>query len=138
MNDKATHKYDDIIHLPHPVSKRHPQMPLSNRAAQFAPFAALTGHEAAIQETARPTEPFIELGEDRKAQLNEQLQKLREKAAQQPEIIATYFQPDARKSGGAYVTVCGHVKTIDEYKRRLLLTDETVLPIEYLFSISEM
>ena len=116
-------------------------MSLQNRAAQFSPFAALTGHGAAIQETARLTDSFIELEEDRKAQLDEQLRHLRETLdqqppGQQPEIEATYFQPDARKSGGAYVTVHGHVKKIDEYKRQILFTDGTVLPIEYLFSIS--
>ena len=84
MNTQNSHKYDDIIHLPHHVSKNHPQMPPMNRAAQFMPFAALTGHEAAIQETARLTDSFAELDEDRKAQLNQQLLMIREHLARFP------------------------------------------------------
>ena len=91
MNEKDTHKYDDIIHLPHHVSARHPQMSLMNRAAQFSPFAALTGHGAAIQETARLTDSFVELEEDQKEQLDEQLLKLREEPARNPEVEAVYF-----------------------------------------------
>lgn len=132
------HKYDDIINLPHHVSTRHPQMPLADRAAQFSPFAALTGHEAAILETARLTDTFVELDEDRKAELNEQLQLLRETQSQKPEIEVTCFQPDPKKSGGAYMTIRGRVKKIDEYNRQLLLTDGTVLPMKYLYSIERL
>ena len=94
------HKYDDIIHLPHHVSKRHPQMSLQNRAAQFSPFAALTGHEDAIRETARQTDSFAELDEDRKELLNRQLQFIKAMLAQKPECEITYFQPDQKKDGG--------------------------------------
>ncbi len=135
MNEKDTHKYDDIIHLPHHVSSKHPRMSLMNRAAQFSPFAALTGHSAAIQETARLTDAFIELNEDQKEQLDEQLQKLRGELSRNPEAEITYFQPDQRKSGGTYVTVRGTVKKIDEYRRRILLMDGTMIPMEMLFSI---
>ena len=135
MNCGNRQNYDDIIQLPHHVSTRHPQMPLADRAAQFSPFAALTGHEAAIQETARLTDTFIELDEDRKEQINEQLQLLRENQSQKPEIKVTYFQPDIRKDGGAYVTVCGRVRRIDEYGHQMLLTDGTVLAMERIFSI---
>lgn len=128
-------QYDDIIHLPHHVSTRHPQMALQDRAAQFSPFSALTGHEEAISETARLTDMFIELDEDRKAQLNEQLWLLRENLHRKPEIAITYFQPDDKKNGGAYVTVSGRVKKIDEYSRRVIFTDGTVLPMEHIFSI---
>lgn len=130
------HKYDDIIRLPHHVSARHPQMALADRAAQFSPFAALTGHEEAIQETARLTEDFIELDEDRKEQLNEQLLLLKEGQSRNPEIEVTYFRPDDRKDGGAYVTVRGRLKRIDEYGRQLLFTDGTAVSLERLFSVS--
>lgn len=135
MSLKDEHRYDDIINLPHHVSKKHPPMSLLNRAAQFSPFAALTGHSEAVQETARLTDSFIELGEDRKRQLDEQLQRIRENLEREPEIEAVYFQPDDKKDGGAYVTVCGRVKRISEYERRIIFTDGTSLPIDYLFSI---
>ena len=96
MNNQNKHLYDDIINLPHHVSKRHPQMSPMNRAAQFSPFAALTGHDAAIQETARQTDSFTELDEDRKRQLNEQLWFIMENLKQKPECEITYFQPDIR------------------------------------------
>lgn len=136
MNRQSSHNYDDIIHLPHHVSKKHPQMPLLNRAAQFSPYAALTGHEEAIRETARRTDSFAELTEDRKAQLNEQLLLIRENLAQRPECEITCFQPDAKKSGGAYVTVRGRIKKIEENTRQIVFTDGTALPMEYLFSIA--
>lgn len=132
------HQYDDIIDLPHPVSQRHPQMPLADRAAQFSPFAALTGHEAAIRETARLTEPFAELDEDRKRELDEQLQMIKEDCSRTPEIEATYFQPDLKKSGGIYRTIRGRVKKIDEYNRRMLLVDGTEIPLETLYSIQRL
>ena len=135
MNYQNDSRYDDIIHLPHHVSQNHPPMSLANRAAQFSPFAALTGHDAAIQETARLTAEFLELEEDRKAQLDEQLRLIMENLAQKPEVETTYYQPDERKSGGAYVTVQGKVKKVDEYNRRILLTDGTALPLDALYSI---
>lgn len=132
------HKYDDIIDLPHHVSTRHPQMPLADRAAQFSPFAALTGHDAAIRETARLTDTFVELDEGRKEELDRQLRRIKEALPQEPEIEVTYFQPDLRKSGGKYVTVRGRVKKVDEYKRQVLFTDGTVLPVENLYSVREL
>ena len=130
------HKYDDIIDLPHPVSARHPQMPLPDRAAQFSPFAALTGHDAAIRETARLTDEFVELDEGRKEELDEQLRLIRENQSKKPEIEVTYFQPDLKKSGGAYMTFRGRVKKVDEYNRQLLFMDGTILPLETLFSVN--
>lgn len=135
MNRNHEHDYDDIIHLPHHVSKTHPQMPLLNRAAQFSPFAALTGHAAAIQEAARLTDPFIEPDESRKELLNAQLQMIKENLEQKPKIEVTYFRPDSRKSGGAYVTFCGQVQKIDENSRRILFVDGTTIQIEYLYAI---
>ncbi len=133
MSDE--NKYDDILYLPHPVSARHPQMPLADRAAQFSPFAALTGHEAAIRETARLTKERVELDESRKEILDERLQMIRENLSEKPEVTFTYFQPDERKSGGAYLTVTGRVKKMDGYERRILLEDGTVVPLEELIDI---
>lgn len=130
-----TRNYDDIINLPHHVSAIHPQMSLADRAAQFSPFAALTGHEEAIQETARLTEEFAELEEDRKEQINERLCRLKEKQTGRPKIAVTYFQEDERKSGGSYVTVYGQVKRIDEYERQVILADGTGIPMERIFAI---
>ena len=132
---KGSYKYDDIINLPHHVSASHPQMPLLDRAAQFSPFAALTGHHEAIKETARLTEEWIELDESRKEMLDERLQVIRENLINRPEIIFTYYKPDEKKSGGAYLTVKGPVKKINEYEHKILLEDGTVLVVENLFSI---
>ena len=92
-----TRKYDDILHLPHPTSKKHPRMPISDRAAIFSPFAALTGHAAAIQETARLTDQKIELDEDTKAELDRRQAILLEHIAEQPEVTITWFCPDEKK-----------------------------------------
>ena len=97
--------YDDIIALPHPTSRRHPRMPAIDRAAQFAPFAALTGYAAAVKETARETEAFTELAEDEAAALDRQLRLLEERVRERPWVVLTCFQPDQRKAGGAYLLV---------------------------------
>lgn len=135
MKKQDTHKYDDIIHLPHHVSKKHPQMSLQNRAAQFSPFAALTGHNEAILETGRLTDSFKELDEDRKGQLDEQLRLIQENLEQQPKCEITYFQPDEKKHGGSYRTVHGRIKKIDAYEKQIIFTDGTAIRIEHLFSI---
>ncbi len=123
MRENDEQRYDDIIDLPHHVSRKHPQMPLLDRAAQFAPFAALTGHEAAIKETARLTEEEIELDENSKELLDLRLQYLKEHLAEHPEVTVTYFCPDEKKTGGAYETVTGLVKKVDEYAGELVFTD---------------
>ena len=107
--------YEDIINLPHHVSKTRPQMSMLDRAAQFSPFAALTGYDAAIKETGRLTDEKIELDEDTKAALDMKQAYLIEMIDEQPEITIIYFLPDARKVGGAYVTVTGNLKRFDEY-----------------------
>lgn len=122
-------RYDDIIDLPHPVSQRHQQMPLADRAAQFSPFAALTGLDAALQETARLTDQRVTLDEYEQAELDKALQALREAAPQHPAVEITYFQPDTRKAGGQYVTSVGHVKRIAEYEQQLILTEGTSIPL---------
>lgn len=130
-----TGPYDDILHLPHPTSKRHPRMPIADRAAQFSPFAALTGHKAAIEETARVTERRIELDEDAKEQLDQTLQLLLERIDEQPEITVTWFSPDKKKAGGQYHTATGKLKRIDTQESRLILTDGNQIPLEDLLEI---
>lgn len=132
MNNDA-HRYDDIINLPHPTSVNHPRMSLYDRAAQFSPFAALTGHDAAIKETARLTEQKIELSEDTISRLNEKLQIVADHL--ETEVTITYFVPDERKSGGAYVSYTGIVRRIDDYEHTLIMTDKTVIPIEQISEI---
>ncbi|MFV0353410.1 MAG: hypothetical protein ACK5JF_14065 [Oscillospiraceae bacterium] len=116
-------KYDDIINLPHPVSATRPQMSLANRAAQFSPFAALTGFEAAIAETGRLTDGRIELAEGTIAALDRKLGILADAVDTKPEIAITYFLQDERKEGGAYVTVTGTAKKIDGFERAIVLAD---------------
>lgn len=134
MNEKnSTHYYDDIINLPHPTSQNHPRMSLYDRAAQFSPFAALTGHDAAIKETARLTEKRIEPSEDMISRLNEKLQIIADNL--DTEVTITYFVPDKNKSGGAYVSHTGTVRRIDDYEHTLVMTDKTVIPIEQISEI---
>lgn len=130
-----TGPYDDILHLPHPTSKRHPRMPIVDRAAQFSPFAALTGHGAAIEETARVTDRRIELDEDAKEQLDQTLQLLLERIDEQPEITVTWFSPDKKKASGQYHTATGKLKRIDSREGRLILTDGNQIPLEDLLEI---
>lgn len=134
-DEKSGHRYDDIINLPHPTSEKHPRMSLYDRAAQFSPFAALTGHDAAIKETARLTDERWEIAEDTKEQLNETLQQIAENIDKDITVTFTYFVPDLRKSGGAYVTVTGSVKKIDEYEHKILLKDGTEIPMEQIKEI---
>ena len=109
---------------------------MADRAAQFSPFAALTGHDAAVKETARLTEQWVELDEDFKERLNEELQTLKLHLNQRPKIKVTYFNPDIKKEGGEYVTITETVKKINEYERCILLEDETFIPIDRIFDIS--
>lgn len=134
MIEKTT-AYDDIIHLPHHVSAKHPQMPVSDRAAQFAPFAALTGHKAAIRETARLTDEKADLDENEKAILDEKLRMIQETLAEHPEITVTYFQPDQKKAGGNYVTVTGRVKKLDVYRHDLLMADGLRIHLDEILEI---
>lgn len=133
MNDE--HKYDDIINLPHHVSAKRARMSMTDRGAQFSPFAALTGFDAAIHETARLTDFRIELDESAKELLNEKILTIAESAGQQPEITVTYFCPDERKTGGAYVSLTGRAQKVDAYRRAILMTDGTVIPFEEIYEI---
>lgn len=130
-----TDKYNDIIHLPHPTSARHPRMPLSDRAAIFSPFAALVGHGAAIVEAARLTDRKIELDEDSKAVLDEKQRYLEEIISQQPEITVTWFKPDAKKDGGCYVTTTGILKQTESIERVMILTDGTKISLDDIIGI---
>lgn len=135
MRNTDSHKYKDIINLPHPTSKSHPRMSMAERAAQFSPFAALTGYGGVIQEAGRLTEMKKELGDSEIEELERNLSRLAENAGQRPLISVTYFQPDKKKKGGAYITVTGRFKEINEAEHRLLLTDRTEIPIENILRI---
>ena len=128
-------KYEDIIRFSRPVSARH--LPMSNydRAAQFSPFAALTGYDGVIEETARLTDREVALDVGAEAELDEKLREIRESIHLRPEVTVTYFRPDSRKSGGAYVTVTGRVKKIDEYTQSLCFADGTVILLGQIFKI---
>lgn len=132
---RVSPQYDDIIRLPHPDSPTHPRMPSGSRAAQFAPFAALTGHDAAIRETARLTDERIALDEGEQAALDRRLQLLRRHLDEQPAVLLTYFQPDVRKSGGAYRTAAGSVKKMNAHAGLLLLQDGTRIPIAEIIRV---
>ena len=121
--------FEDILYLLHPVSSTHPRMSLADRAAQFSPFAALTGHGAAIRETARLTDRRRELSEDEQTALGDKLTMLAEIASDHPVVSVTYFRADEKKDGGSYVAAAGAVKKIDEYERVIILMDGTRIPI---------
>ena len=129
-------KYDDIIDLPHHISKKHPQMSLEARAAQFAPFAALTGYDDAVKETARLTNERIDLDEEAKMMLDAKLQVIREQLSEKPLVTITYFVPDARKDGGKYITTAGNVKKIDDYKHLIILDNGVEIPIDEIIDIA--
>ena len=132
------HQYEDMLSLPRPVSTTHPPMPLIDRAAQFSPFAALTGFEAAVLEAARLTEARPELDESRKEQLNACLQILKAYGRERPQAEICYFKPDERKTGGACVTVTGAVKKIDDFTQRVTMADGTVIPMEDIIQIDSV
>ena len=129
------HKYSDILHLPYQKSKNHPPMLNSHRAAQFAPFAALTGHDRAVREVARLTADKVELDESSLNRLNEKIQLLKEHLLNRPRVTITYFQHDEKKSGGAYVTTNGYVKKIDDYQNILVMREGTLISFSDIFDI---
>ena len=128
-------KYNEIMWLPHHVSKTRPQMPMSDRAAQFAPFAALTGYDAAIKETGRLTDERIELDVEALSALDMKYQLLMEALDEAPEVTITYFRPDERKAGGKYVSAVGAVKKIDDFERRITMQDGAKIPMDDVLSI---
>ena len=135
MNKNNEHKYDDIINLPHHVSRRHPPFGQDSYAAQFSPFAALTGYDGVVAEVARTTDQQIELDEDAKARIDLQLQILIDHIDEEPTIAVTYFVPDQKKNGGAYITVEGTVETIDEFERLIVLQEKTRIPVSDIYEI---
>lgn len=129
------HKYDDIINLPHHTSPKRPRMPMIDRAAQFSPFAALTGYDAAVKETARLTDERIEIDESSKMELDEKLRMVQESLNELPEITITFFEPDEKKSGGSYISVTGCVKKIDNYERCVIMQDKQKIAIDEIIQI---
>ena len=135
MNNDCSDKYKDIINLPHHQSKRRPRMSMIDRAAQFSPFAALTGHNDAIIETARLTDRKIELDEGTKSILNEKIQMISDYLSERHTVTFTHFEPDIKKDGGAYLKTTGTVKKIDDFNKEIYLTDGTIILIEHIYEI---
>lgn len=127
--------YDDIINLPHHQSKNNPHMSLYDRAAQFAPFAALTGYDDAVKEARRLTDSKPELDENQLEELDQKLADLMTRIEEHPEVTITYFEPDDKKEGGAYVTCVCKIKKIDSCKRQLILADDNVIRIDSIIEI---
>ena len=135
MDNDCNSKYKDIINLPHHQSLRRPRMAMIDRAAQFSPFAALTGHNDAIIETARLTDRKIELDEGTKSIINEKIQMISDFLFEKPTVTFTHFEPDIKKEGGTYLNTTGTVKRIDEFKREIILTDGRIILIEHIYDI---
>lgn len=134
-NDNNPHRYDDMLYLPHHQSIKRPHMSMRDRAAQFSPFAALTGHEAAISETARLTDKRLVLDEDAKIDLDEKLQFIQENLDCSPVVSITYFVPDEKKEGGAYLTMTGVVRRIDPVAKSVIFTDRRSIQIEDIYAV---
>lgn len=132
---KAEEIYADIIDLPHHELTTRQRMPVINRAASFSPFAALTGYDEHIREAGRLTDERTDLDEDTKQKLNERLRIALDMADVQPQIKITYFLPDERKSGGSYVEYTGVLMRVDEYEKKIILTDKTQIPIDDIYEI---
>ena len=139
--DKQEHPaislYEDIINLPHPISTEHPQMSIHDRAAQFSPFAALSGYEEAVAETGRYTEGRIALSDEEITLLNQQINHLQKMITERLQVCITYFLPDKRKSGGAYVTQELTVKKIDRYEKILVGEGGEVIPFADILKIED-
>ncbi len=127
--------YDDILHLPHHRSEKHPPMSMRDRAAQFSSFRALAGYEDAIGETARLTDCRIERGEEEQQRLNAILHHLERRLPEKPAVTVTYFRPDERKDGGAYLQYTGFLRAIDRVNSRLIFTDKSELLLDDIYDI---
>ena len=127
--------YDDIINLPRHISKVHPEASMADRAARFSPFAAISGYEDMVREAARVTEECIEITEAEKAILNEQLNMIAEFLSDEPEVTITHFVPDKKKSGGAYISITGVVKRIDELKRIVVMKNNKKIKIDDIYAL---
>lgn len=135
QEDETIRKYGDILNLPHHTSAKHPRMTAIERAAQFSPFAALTGYDAATKETARVTERRVELDASEKERLNHRLQLLIANRTASPQASITYFVPDLYKEGGAYRTVNGVVRRLDSYERKIIFYDGTKIALDAVVQI---
>lgn len=129
-------KYKEIINLPHHVSESRPHMSMIDRAAQFSPFAALTGHDEALDETARLTDVFVEPDEDEKQLLDEKLRMIAELIEEKPVVTVTYFIPDDKKDGGRYVNVADYIKRIDVLNREIITGKNVRIPVDFIVGIS--
>ena len=127
--------YDDILNLKRPISK-HPKMSLYQRSAQFAPFAALTGYEGQVKETARLTDRRIELDEEMKLILDLKIQVIKEMLSDNPEVEITYFIPDTKKDGGKYETIINNVKKIDSYNEHIIMQNNLKIEIKEIININ--
>ncbi len=127
--------YDDIINLPHYVSKKRPQMSMQDRAAQFSPFAALVGYDECIAETDRQVEQFAELDENYLQELDDKLQYIQERISERPLVEITYFVPDEVLNGGKYVTTRGHIKCIVKERGKICMMDKKEIDIHYIKNI---
>lgn len=128
-------EYEDIINLPRHISKKHPQMSLEVRSAQFAPFSALTGYDEQIQETSRITNKKKGINEEMKMILDEKLQIIQQEINKKPKITVTYFIPDSKKDGGKYATITGKVIKIDKFKQLIILENKIEIPIKEICEI---
>lgn len=128
-------KYNDMLHMPHHVSQTHPHMSMQNRAAQFSPFAALTGFESIIKETSRQTAQRIELDESAKEALDKKLQRLLHVLHVHPQISITFFKPDEKKDGGEYICITGTVKKIDTSTAEIIMTDGAKISIQEILAM---
>ena len=128
-------KYDDIINLGHPTSKKHPRMPIRDRAAQFAPFAALVGYDDAVEETARVTDDMIEQSDEMKAIIDQKLRYISERIGEMPTVLVTYFLPDEKKSGGEYKIFEGRLKRLDDYDAMMIFECGKKIPYDKIYSV---
>lgn len=134
--NEGTHLYHDILHLPHHISTSRPQMPMSDRAAQFSPFAALTGYDSAIAETQRLTDQKIVLDDDALKHLDQKFQFLMKHLTDEPNVSITYFKADERKTGGTYLKRSGTIKKLDAFKRQITMQDGTQIPMDDIVDIN--
>ena len=130
-----TNDYDDIINLPHYEPKHHPRMSMWNRAAQFAPFAALTGYDAAIQESGRLTDDWVALSESGNVEMNRKIELIVSMLPEDPSVTIEYFVPDGHKEGGSYQNYIGNIKRIDEYEKYIEFTDGKRVPLDAIREI---
>lgn len=128
-------KYGDIISLPHHISDARKRMSLYDRAAQFSPFAALTGHDEALKETARLTDSKPELDESEKLIISEKLQMIMNKTVPETKVSITYFAPDRKKSGGAYLKTEGFIRKYDSFARKIIMSDKETIDIDAVVSV---